>query len=81
MMLSVVIASACGENLSYFLPSFVLKRELELKMYTGFQVDVPLEVVHLTEEYWRNVVSAFTTTKFYSITLLDNLMMYYIKPI
>lgn len=22
----------------------------------GFQVDVPLEVVHLTDEYWKNVV-------------------------
>lgn len=24
--------------------------------YVGFQVDVPLEVVHLTNEYWNNVV-------------------------
>lgn len=28
------------------------------------QVDVPLEVVHLTDEYWERVVSSFFVASF-----------------
>ncbi|KAJ0084633.1 hypothetical protein Patl1_29761 [Pistacia atlantica] len=43
-----------------YLKGYVLCRRdnFTLKLNdVGFQVDVPLEVVHLTDEYWKNVVS------------------------
>lgn len=58
----------------FFCRSLCSREILEMKMYIGFQVGVPLEVVHLTDEYWRNVVSAFTIT-IVSITSLEILMI------
>lgn len=66
---SVIIFKYC-RFLLVFKRFILFKLKNEGKMFTAsggavLQVDVPLEVVHLTDEYWERVVSSFFVASFW----------------